>query len=163
MVTIKQGFYLSWLALAVIVRYDLVPPLITVLETSFDLGILTLTIWSAYTYIVLVYTSHLISKSLNDLVFAASRSNVTTILAGLVVFLGICTLLDVIYAYLSDSELFLVQMLYNAVTDPSGTAVQTMSVISQDLGMTVNSTIANSTSVNVTDVNFAAMAINSTG
>nr|WP_321496294.1 hypothetical protein [uncultured Methanolobus sp.] len=141
MVTFRQAVYASWLILAVIKHFQMIPFLVDILDTSFNLGILNLSIWTAITYIVLVYTSHVISQSMLTLAMMASRSNVTTILAGFIVVLGVCTLIDIVYAYLSGSDLFLVQMIYSTVRDPSGTAVNTLTVLTENTTEAINASI----------------------
>ncbi|WP_340819035.1 hypothetical protein [Methanolobus sp. WCC4] len=131
MVTFRQIFFASWVVLAVIVRHDLIPFLVDVLGTSVDLTVIQLSIWKIYTYVVLVYLCQAISEKMKTLYEMAIRSNITTLLAAVIIILGLLSAIDIAYAYtLGDGRLFMVQMLYNAVSDLDGT-IDTVSVAAQ--------------------------------
>lgn len=115
MVSGKQGVYLGlgWLALAFNIWYSVIPSLNLILEKPVDIGPLTLTVWSVLSYVLLAILCHMISKSIYELAVVASKNNISTLLAAVIIIFGIVTLIDVSYAVLTgSSELFLVQMLY---------------------------------------------------
>ncbi|HAE43004.1 MAG TPA: hypothetical protein DCG34_08835 [Clostridiales bacterium] len=150
MLTLKRSFYLLWVVLAVIVRENWVPSLVEFLQIpilNFGAGY-TITIWHLYTYFVLVYTSWVISRGMQYSAEIMSRSNITTLVVGIVVMLGLITTLDILYAYIFGSgELFLVQMMYELVANPSASLNTTMSML--DMANITDASVEITTNVTV--------------
>jgi hypothetical protein len=77
-----------------------------------------------------------------------SRSNITTLVVGIVVMLGLITTLDILYAYIFGSgELFLVQMMYELVANPSASLNTTMSML--DMANITDASVEITTNVTV--------------
>ena len=122
MISARKGFYIVWIVLALNLHYGWVKGISGLLETDlFNLGAgYTITVWHFYTYFVMVYTGWFIGHNLQRSAEIVARSNVTAIFAAAVVLLGIIALVDIAVAYITGSgELFLLQLLFNTVCDPS--------------------------------------------
>ena len=120
-ISLKWYLYGIWILLALVIRYDLVPSLVSLLQsTLYDPGIgsYVLTPFSLYTYYILGRTSWMLSNTMLSSVEQASRSSVLTIFAAAIIVLGVITLADICIAYTTNSDLFLLQGLYNLVVSP---------------------------------------------
>ena len=120
MATFNEWFYLVWVGMAILIHQDIVPALTEFMGSAvYDTAGYELTIWHIYTYFVLAYSGYLAGRGLEIWAAVMARSNYTAIIAGLVIVLGMITMIDCLYAYVAGSdELFLVQTLYGLVSEP---------------------------------------------
>ena len=118
---LKWYLYGIWLLLALFLRYDAVPSLTALLQsTLYDPGIgsYVLTPFSLYTYYILGRTSWMLSNAMLNMIDQASRSSVLTTFAAAIIILGVIAAADFGIAYARNGDLFLLQGLYNLVISP---------------------------------------------
>ena len=120
-IRLKWYLYGIWLLLALSIRYDTIPSLTVLLQsTLYDPGIgsYTITPFSLYTYAILGRTTWMLSNFMLNTVDQASRSSVLTIFAAVIILLGVIAAADIGIAYARNGDLFLLQGLYSLVISP---------------------------------------------
>ena len=150
-VSLKWYLYGIWLLLALSLRYDAVPSLTALLQsTLYDPGIgsYVLTPFSLYTYYILGRTSWMLSNTMLSTVEQASRSSVLTIFAAAVILLGVIAAADIGIAYATNGDLFLLQGLYSLVISPPTMEQAVMFGLDTSGDLLINESI--DASVNVT-------------
>lgn len=118
----KRYVYLTWVALAIILQGDYIPALTEFFGNPIvDLQVgYIITPWRLYTAFVLVFSSWVIGETLRKMYEMAIKSSLTTWLAGLIVLLGTISFIDLVYAKgMGNTDLFLVEMIYDALVDPT--------------------------------------------
>lgn len=120
-ISLKWYLYGIWVLLALSLRYDAIPSLTSLLQTTiYDLGIgsYTLTPFSLYTYYIFGRTTWMLSNKMLNAVDQASRSSVLTYFAAAIIVLGVIAAADIGIAYARNGNLFLLQGLYSLVISP---------------------------------------------
>ena len=152
-ISLKWYLYGIWLLLALSLRYDTIPSLTALLQsTLYDPGIgsYTLTPFSLYTYYILGRTSWMLSNFMLNSVEQASRSSVLTIFAAVIILLGVIAAADIGIAYARNGDLFLLQGLYNVIVSPPTVDQALMYGLDASGDLLINQTDLVNQSVNIT-------------
>ena len=152
-ISLKWYLYGIWLLLALSLRYDTIPSLTALLQsTLYDPGIgsYTLTPFSLYTYYILGRTSWMLSNTMLSSVEQASRSSVLTIFAAAIIALGGIATADIGIAYATKGDLFLLQGLYDLILSPPTVDQALMYGLDTSGDLLINQTNLANQSVNIT-------------
>ena len=152
-ISLKWYLYGIWLFLALALRYDTIPLLSSLLQTTlYDPGIgsYLITPFSLYTYYILGRTSWMLSNTMLSSVEQASRSSVLTIFAAAIIALGGIATADIGIAYATKGDLFLLQGLYDLILSPPTVDQALMYGLDTSGDLLINKTNLANQSVNIT-------------
>ena len=152
-ISLKWYLYGIWLLFALSLRYDTIPSLSSLLQsTLYDPGIgsYVLTPFSLYTYYILGRTSWMLSNTMLSSVEQASRSSVLTIFAATIIVVGGIATADIGIAYATKGDLFLLQGLYDLIISPPSVDQALMYGLDTSGDLLINQTNLVNQSVNMT-------------
>lgn len=138
----KKYIYLAWILAAANLRFDIVAAVNPYLQKPiFDTELGTFTVFTALTCIALAFFSASLSDNLMRFVETSSRNTLTTFLAAGIFILGFITAVDIAVAFVTQSDMFLLQTVMDFCRNPQPLTDMFMGNTTNHTNLLNNSTI----------------------